>query len=64
MVELGKATDPREIAELRGMIEDHRHFTGSEVADRVLHDFHHLLRALFVLFVRVMPFDYKRVLEE
>lgn len=60
MVELGKVTDPREIAELRGLIEDHRHYTGSEVADRVLHDFHHLLP----MFVRVMPLDYKRVLEE
>ncbi|KAH9951960.1 NADPH-dependent glutamate synthase [Amylocystis lapponica] len=60
MVELGKVSDPREIAELRGLIEDHRHYTGSEVADRVLHDFHHLLP----LFVRVMPEDYKRVLEE
>ena len=60
MVELGKVTEPREIAELRSLIEDHRHFTGSEVADRVLRDFHHLLP----LFVRVMPFDYKRVIEE
>ncbi|KAI0065492.1 NADPH-dependent glutamate synthase [Artomyces pyxidatus] len=60
MVELGKVTEPREIAELRSLIEDHRHYTGSEVADRVLRDFHHLLP----LFVRVMPFDYKRVLEE
>ena len=60
MVELGKVADPREIAALRSLIEDHRHYTGSEVADRVLHDFHHLLP----LFVRVMPLDYKRVLEE
>ncbi|KAF9049321.1 NADPH-dependent glutamate synthase [Hymenopellis radicata] len=60
MVELGKVDDPREIAQLRSLIEDHRHYTGSEVADRVLHDFHHLLP----LFVRVMPLDYKRVLEE
>jgi glutamate synthase (NADH) len=60
MVELGKVTEPREIAELRSLIEDHRHYTGSEVADRVLRDFHHLLP----LFVRVMPLDYKRVLEE
>ncbi|KAI6109954.1 hypothetical protein F5141DRAFT_1196066 [Pisolithus sp. B1] len=60
MVELGKVNDPKEIAALRGLIEDHRHYTGSEVADRVLHDFHHLLP----LFVRVMPLDYKRVLEE
>ena len=60
MVELGKAEDPKEIAELRSMIEDHRHYTGSEVANRVLHDFHHLIS----MFVRVMPLDYKRVLEE
>ncbi|KAH8829512.1 hypothetical protein DL96DRAFT_1598411 [Flagelloscypha sp. PMI_526] len=60
MVELGKVTDPREIAALRSLIEDHRHFTGSEVANRVLLDFHHLLP----LFVRVMPSDYKKVLEE
>ncbi|TDL27308.1 NADPH-dependent glutamate synthase [Rickenella mellea] len=60
MVELGKVTDPREIALLRSLIEDHRHYTGSELADRVLHDFHHVLEH----FVRVMPFDYKRVLEE
>ncbi|KAL1683582.1 hypothetical protein EV122DRAFT_257975 [Schizophyllum commune] len=60
MVELGKVSDPKEIAALRGLIEDHRHYTGSEVADRVLKDFHHLLP----LFVRVMPLDYKRVLEE
>ena len=60
MVELGKVTDPREIAALRSLIEDHRHYTGSEVANRVLLDFHHLLP----LFVRVMPLDYKRILEE
>ncbi|KAG8931523.1 glutamate synthase [NADH] [Tulasnella sp. 419] len=60
MVELGKVSDPREIAILRSLIEDHRHYTGSEVADRVLKDFHHLLP----LFVRVMPLDYKKVLEE
>ena len=59
-VELGPVTNPQEIAELRSMIEDHRHFTGSEVADRVLHNFHHYLP----MFVRVMPLDYKRVLEE
>lgn len=60
MVELGKVESPAEIAELRQLIEDHRHYTGSEIADRVLRDFHHVLP----LFVRVMPLDYKRVLEE
>ncbi len=60
MVELGKVSDPAEIAELRSLIEDHRHYTGSKIADRVLRDFHHVLPK----FVRVMPLDYKRVLEE
>ena len=41
-LEMGRA-DPKETAELRGFIEDHPHYTGSDVADRVLHDFHHLL---------------------
>lgn len=59
-VELGPVKNPQEIAELRSMIEDHRHFTGSEIADRVLKNFHHLLP----MFVRVMPLDYKRVLDE
>lgn len=60
MVELGQVSDPAEIAELRSLIEDHRHYTGSKTADRVLRDFHHVLPK----FVRVMPLDYKRVLEE
>ncbi|KAF8329794.1 uncharacterized protein EI90DRAFT_3145869 [Cantharellus anzutake] len=60
MVELGKVTDPHEIAQLRSLIEDHRHYTGSEIAHRVLDDFHHLL----LMFVRVIPHDYKRVLEQ
>jgi glutamate synthase (NADPH/NADH) len=58
-IELGKVNDPKEIAELRSMIEEHRHYTGSEIADRVLRDFHRMLP----MFVRVMPLDYKRVLE-
>ncbi|MCO5565903.1 hypothetical protein L7F22_019578 [Adiantum nelumboides] len=60
MVELGPVNDPQDIAELRNLIENHRHYTGSTVAEHVLHDFHHLLPR----FVRVMPLDYKRVLEE
>ncbi|PWN54002.1 putative glutamate synthase [Violaceomyces palustris] len=60
MVELGPVRDPHDIAELRNLIENHRHYTGSTVADHVIHDFHHLLPR----FVRVMPVDYKRVLEE
>lgn len=60
MVELGPVKDPHDIAELRNLVENHRHYTGSTVADHVIHEFHHLLPR----FVRVMPLDYKRVLEE
>ncbi|BFZ55600.1 glutamate synthase [NADH] [Savitreella phatthalungensis] len=60
LVELSKVTDPVEIAFLRGMIEDHRQYTGSEVADRVLQNFHRTLDR----FVKVLPTDYKRVLEQ
>ena len=59
-VELGPVSDPQEVAELRSLIEDHRHFTGSEIADRVLRNFHRFLP----MFVRCMPLDYKRVLQE
>ena len=59
-VELGPVSDPQEVAELRSLIEDHRHYTGSEMADRVLHNFHHFLP----MFVRVMPIDYKHVLDQ
>jgi len=58
-VELGTVNDPQEIAELRGLIEDHMHWTGSEHAARVLKNFNQVLPR----FVRVMPLDYKAVLE-
>jgi glutamate synthase (NADPH/NADH) len=59
MVELSQITDPAEIAFVRGLIEDHRHYTESEVADRILTDFNRILPR----FVKVLPLDYKRVLE-
>jgi glutamate synthase (NADPH/NADH) len=59
MVELDTVNDPHEIAELRSMIEDHQHWTGSERAERILKNFNQILPR----FVRVMPTDYKRVLE-
>lgn len=58
-VELSPVTEPTEIAFLRGLIEDHRHYTGSEVADRILNDFNRILPR----FVKVLPYDYKKVLE-
>ena len=60
MVEISGLEDPAEIAFIRGLIEDHHHYTGSELAARVLLDF---TRAL-PRFVKVMPTDYKRVLQE
>ncbi|GAA5979869.1 hypothetical protein JCM11641_007571, partial [Rhodosporidiobolus odoratus] len=59
MVELGTVNDPKEIAELRSMIEDHKHLTGSEIATSILKSFNQVLPR----FVRVMPLDYKAVLE-
>ncbi|PTB71049.1 alpha subunit of glutamate synthase, partial [Trichoderma longibrachiatum ATCC 18648] len=60
MVEYGPLTDPVEIAYVRGLIEDHHHYTGSERAARILVDFNRALPR----FVKVLPTDYKRVLEE
>ncbi|PRT52496.1 Putative glutamate synthase [NADPH] [Wickerhamiella sorbophila] len=60
MVVMEQLTDPKEIAYVRGLIEDHRHYTGSPLAARVLTEFNRILP----LFVKVMPVDYKRVLEE
>lgn len=59
-VELFSINDPAEIAFVRGLIEDHRHYTGSELADRVLRDFNRILPK----FVKVLPTDYRLVLEE
>ena len=59
MVELSSLDDPTEIAFVRGLIEDHHHYTGSELAARVLLDFNRALPR----FVKVLPTDYKRVLE-
>lgn len=59
-VELTQVSDPAEIAFLRGLIEDHRHYTGSTLANRILTDFNRILP----LFVKVLPYDYKKVLDE
>ncbi|GJD02057.1 glutamate synthase [Colletotrichum higginsianum] len=60
MVEAEAVEEPTEIAYLRGIIEDHHHYTGSELAARILVDFNRALPR----FVKVMPVDYKRVLAE
>ncbi|ESZ92058.1 glutamate synthase [Sclerotinia borealis F-4128] len=60
MVEASGIDDPAEIAFVRSLIEDHHHYTGSELAARILLDFNRALRR----FVKVLPVDYKRVLQE
>jgi glutamate synthase (NADPH/NADH) len=60
MVELSGLEDPTEIAFVRGLIEDHHHYTGSELAARILLDFSRALPR----FVKVLPTDYKRVMAE
>ncbi|MCJ1271066.1 glutamate synthase [NADH] [Lobaria immixta] len=60
MVEVSGLEDPTEIAFIRGLIEDHHHFTGSELAARVLLDFNRALPR----FIKVLPTDYKRVMAE
>ena len=60
LVALEKVEDPDDIAEVRELIEKHQQFTGSPVAESVLADWDNFLSQL----VKVMPTDYKRVLEE
>ena len=45
---------------LRGLIERHLHYTGSEVARRMLDDWEKRVER----FVKIMPVDYRRALEE
>jgi glutamate synthase (NADPH/NADH) large chain len=60
MVELERVESDADIAELRALIEKHQSFTGSVVAEKILDEWHNVLRH----FVKVMPVDYRRVLRE
>ncbi|MCW8934807.1 MAG: glutamate synthase large subunit [Gammaproteobacteria bacterium] len=60
MVELETVSAAEDINELKTMIENHLKYTGSAVAERLLKDWDGALSQ----FVKVMPTDYKRVLEE
>jgi len=60
MVELEKVTADEDVAELKNLIEWHRQHTQSAVAQGVLDRWPEVLDQ----FVKVMPIDYKRVLEE
>ena len=59
MVGLEKIEDPAEAAEVRALVEKHFTYTKSTRARQVLDTWEHMLP----LFVKVMPKDYKRVLE-
>jgi glutamate synthase (ferredoxin) len=58
MVGIEKLEDPKEIAELRGLVEKHLAYTKSAKAKTVLAQWD----ALVPKFVKVMPKDYKRML--
>jgi glutamate synthase (NADPH/NADH) large chain len=60
MVELERMIDDDDIIELRSLIEKHLQYTGSTVAERLLNDWDTSVEQ----FVKVMPTDYKRVLQE
>ncbi len=58
MVDVERVEDPKEAAELRGLIEKHVKYTGSEHATNILAAWETKLPK----FVRVIPKDYKRAL--
>jgi len=60
MVELEKVEAEEDIAELKQLIELHQNHTGSAVSAKVLDSWNKCLPQ----FIKVMPTDYKRVLEE
>jgi len=59
-VNLETVDDVEDIAELKQLVENHLKFTGSAVGERLLANWETSLGQ----FVKVMPVDYKRVLEE
>jgi glutamate synthase domain-containing protein 3 len=59
MVDLEEASEPEDLATLQRLLSNHFKFTGSTVAKAILDDFEKESR----WFVKVMPRDYRRVLE-
>ena len=59
-VDLDPVDADEDIAELRELIELHKQYTGSSVAERILDAWPRVLDQ----FIKVMPTDYKRVLRE
>jgi glutamate synthase domain-containing protein 2/glutamate synthase domain-containing protein 1/glutamate synthase domain-containing protein 3 len=59
MVDVETVWDPKDERELRAMVENHFRFTGSSRAGTILENWESRLP----LFVKVMPMEYRRVLE-
>jgi glutamate synthase (ferredoxin) len=59
MVSLESLTDDYELNEVKNMIQRHLKYTNSAVAQRVLHEW----EVIVPQFVKVIPKDYKRMLE-
>jgi glutamate synthase domain-containing protein 2/glutamate synthase domain-containing protein 1/glutamate synthase domain-containing protein 3 len=59
MVDLEKLTDDEDLQTVRELLSNHAEFTGSTVAKGILSDWENSAEA----FVKVMPRDYRRVLE-
>ncbi|MGN0098872.1 MAG: glutamate synthase large subunit [Candidatus Methanomethylophilaceae archaeon] len=60
MVELSLVESEKDVAELKGIIEDHLKYTGSAKAERILNDWDDYLPR----FIKVMPVGYKLLLEQ
>ena len=59
LVDLEDVVDPVDVEELRGMIEQHLHHTGSPVAKKILNNWEEMLPK----FIKIMPRDYRLALE-
>ena len=60
MADMEEVTDLEDVALLKGLIEDHKKYTGSTSATEILGDWDVALKQ----FKKIMPRDYRRVLEE
>jgi glutamate synthase domain-containing protein 3 len=60
MVELDKLEEPEDLDLVRGLIERHLEYTGSQVAKRMLSEW----PGIAAQFIKVMPTDYKRAIAQ
>jgi len=60
MVELSLVEEPSDVRELKDLISKHLNYTGSPLASRIVENWNEYLPR----FIKVIPFEYKKVLEE